>query len=85
MNGILGTDLGTQHEPADLSQDIPELMRSLDDHNVYRRQNMRALDEDDLPVPDIVTGGLQSLTDSSSNPLDEFNRVFTNLQSHRRM
>lgn len=30
MNGLLGTDLDTRHEPVDLSNDIPELMRSLD-------------------------------------------------------
>jgi hypothetical protein len=84
MNSLLGTDTGTRHEPVDLSHDIPELMASLDNHDVYRMKG-RKLDDDDEPVVDVVTAGLQSLTDNSSNPLDEFNKAFTNLQARRRL
>jgi len=85
MNGLLGTDTGTRHEPVDLSHDIPELMTSLDDHNIYRVKKGRKLDDDDQPVLDILTAGLQNLTDTSSNPLDEFNKAFANLQARRRL
>jgi hypothetical protein len=85
MNSLLGMETGTRHEPVDLSHDIPELMASLNDHNVYREIVGRKLDDDDEPVVDIVTAGLQSLTDNSSNPLDEFNKAFVNLQAQRRL
>jgi hypothetical protein len=35
FNDVLGADQGTQHAPPDLTQDIQELMKSLDDHKVY--------------------------------------------------
>jgi hypothetical protein len=83
MNNLLGSDQGTRHAPPDLLKDIPMLMKSLAEHEVYILKPGRILDEDDLPVVDTVTTGLQNLTDSSTNPLDEYNKQFKRLQSRR--
>ncbi|KZP08017.1 hypothetical protein FIBSPDRAFT_914360 [Athelia psychrophila] len=85
MNGLLGVDSGIQHEPVDLTTDIPELMTSLDDLHVYREHEFRVLDDDDPPTIDIITAGLQSISDSSSNPVDEFCSTFSKLQARSRL
>ncbi|KZP05647.1 hypothetical protein FIBSPDRAFT_703872, partial [Athelia psychrophila] len=85
MNGLLGVDSGTRHEPVDLTTDIPELMVSLDDLHVYREHQFRILDDDDPPTVDIVTAGLQSISDVSNSPLDEFNSAFSKLQARSRL
>ncbi|KAF8867617.1 hypothetical protein BD779DRAFT_1402297, partial [Infundibulicybe gibba] len=87
-NGLhesLGADQGTRHSPPDLKNDIHTLVKSLDEHNVYRVQKGRHLDSDDLPVKDIISIGLQNLTDSAKNPLAEYNEAFLRLQQRRRM
>ncbi|KAH7906548.1 hypothetical protein BJ138DRAFT_1137935 [Hygrophoropsis aurantiaca] len=75
MHSLLGSNLGTMHEPLDLSRDIPVLMSSLDDHGVYTVKNGRILDDDDPP----------QLTDSSTNPLVDYNQAFMRLQGRRRL
>ncbi|KAH7917112.1 hypothetical protein BV22DRAFT_983924, partial [Leucogyrophana mollusca] len=85
MSSLLGSNLGTRHEPMDLTRDIPTLMASLKDHEVYEVKRGRVLDEDDPPVTDVVAHGLQALTDSASNPLSDFNFSFTRLQARRRL
>lgn len=85
MKKMLGSDSGNKHAPPDLSDDIKTLMDSLDEHNVYRITKGRVTDEDDPPVPDITAVGVQTLTDSSSNPLAEYNKAFRRLQARRRM
>lgn len=85
MNNVLGAQSqGTRHAPADLSTDISELMKSLDEHDVYRLSRGRVLDDDDAPAKDVVSIGLQMLTDSATSPLDEYNTAFTRLQRRRR-
>ncbi|KAH7907965.1 hypothetical protein BJ138DRAFT_1013701 [Hygrophoropsis aurantiaca] len=86
VNSQLGSHSGTTHQALDLSRDIPVLMSSLRDHDVYKQKIGRHLDNDDPPVPDIVTLGLQMLTDTNgSNPVTEFNQGFARLQARRRL
>ncbi|KAI4522028.1 hypothetical protein K525DRAFT_199783 [Schizophyllum commune Loenen D] len=85
MNSVLGApSQGTRHAPADLSTDISELMKSLDEHDVYRLTPGRVLDDDDEPAKDVIGAGLQMLTDNTTNPLDEYNASFARLQRRRR-
>ena len=58
-------------------------MDSLSEHKVYHLTKGCVLDNDDFPVPDVVSVGLQQLTDSSSNPLTEYNKAFKRLQTQR--
>ncbi|KAJ7571781.1 hypothetical protein C8J56DRAFT_999383 [Mycena floridula] len=74
MNGLLGSYQGTKHKTPDLRHDIEVLMTSLEEHDVYK---------DDPPVKDVLAVGLQALTDSSGNPLDEYNKAFKRLQARR--
>ncbi|KAJ7284689.1 hypothetical protein C8J57DRAFT_1169805 [Mycena rebaudengoi] len=77
---VLGTDQGTQHEPADLTEDIDVLMSSLSEHSVYQVQGRFFSEGDGSSTPDVVSVGGQQLTDSSSNPLTEYNTTFRKLQ-----
>ena len=43
------------------------------------------LDEDDEPVKDVITLGLQNLIEGNKNPLSDYNEAFRNLQARRRM
>ncbi|KAJ7572232.1 hypothetical protein C8J56DRAFT_808383 [Mycena floridula] len=83
MNGLLGSYQGTKHKTPDLRHDIEVLMTSLEEHDVYKVKKGRVLDEDDPPVKDVLAVGLQALTDSSGNPLDEYNKAFKRLQARR--
>lgn len=80
---ILGTDIGTKHHAMDLSVDIPDLMESLDHHEVYVFKKGRQLDPDDPPVKDAVSVGLDDLISGKSNPLNDYNTAFRNLQFRR--
>ncbi|KAG6823407.1 hypothetical protein H0H92_010314, partial [Tricholoma furcatifolium] len=59
-------------------------MESLNEHGVYRIQRGRVLDQDDEPVKNIISIGLQNLTDTPSSPLTEYNSHFVRLQRRRR-
>lgn len=85
INSFLGSHQGTTHAPPDLKDDIETLMRSLEEHEVYTVNKGRTLDEDDPPVKDVIAIGTYALTDSSSNPLDEYNKAFKRLQTRRRL
>ncbi|EGO00666.1 hypothetical protein SERLA73DRAFT_71664 [Serpula lacrymans var. lacrymans S7.3] len=85
MSSLLGTKQGLTHEPLDLTRDIPVLMSSLMDHEVYSIKHGRQLDEGDLPVPDVITIGLQQLTDATNNPIEEYNKVIKRLQARRQL
>jgi hypothetical protein len=82
---ILGSDQGTKHALADLSTDIELLMDSLDEHDVYQIKGRVFAEGDGSPTPDVITVGIQQLTDSSSNPLTEYNAAFVKLQRRRRL
>ncbi|KAF8972750.1 hypothetical protein BDZ97DRAFT_854933 [Flammula alnicola] len=82
---MLGTDIGTAHHPMDLSVDLPDLMESLEEHEVYMFKNGRYLDEDDLPATDIISAGLNDLLNGKTSPLNEYNAAFTRLQTRRRL
>jgi len=82
---MLGADQGTRHAPPQLSKDIESLMNSLSEHNVYKIQKGRTLDDDDPLVKDIISAGFHSLTTGTKNPLNEYNDAFEKLQRRRRM
>ncbi|KAJ7221694.1 hypothetical protein GGX14DRAFT_559176 [Mycena pura] len=82
---ILGSDQGTKHEPADLSTDIQLLMKSLAENQVYQIQGRVFAEEDGAPTLDVITAGIQQLSDSTSNPLTECNAAFLQLQARRRL
>lgn len=85
FNNVLGADQGTRHAPPDLTEDIRTLMESLDENKVYRVQEGRILDKDDPPIKDIISIGLQNLTDGAKNPLNDYNEAFRRLQLRRHM
>lgn len=85
MHNILGSDQGTKHELLNLKDDIQDLMRGLSNHGVYTLNIGCTLNDDDLPVKDIITIVLQQLTDNSQNPLDKYNEAFKQLQAQRRL
>ncbi|KAJ7660439.1 hypothetical protein B0H17DRAFT_1260445 [Mycena rosella] len=82
---ILGSDQGTKHAPADLTTDIELLMDSLSEHDVYKVKGRVFADGDGAPTPDVISVGIQQLTDSTSNPLTEYNAAFQKLQARRRL
>ena len=75
MKDMLGMDIGMRHAPIDLTKDITILMDSLSKHKIYHLTEGHVLDNDNFLVPDVVSVGLQQLTDSSSNPLTEYKRT----------
>jgi hypothetical protein len=82
---VLGSDQGTKHQPADLKNDIALLMASLSEHDVYQIKGRVFAKDNGSPTPDVILIGAQQLTDSSLNPLTEYNSMFKRLQSRRRM
>ncbi|CAA7268668.1 unnamed protein product [Cyclocybe aegerita] len=82
---MLGSDLGTAHHPMDLSHDLPDLMDSLEDHEVYIYKKGRYLDEDDAPAVDIISSGLKDLLKGKESPLVNYNDAFHHLQARRRL
>ncbi|KAF8056881.1 hypothetical protein FPV67DRAFT_1430943 [Lyophyllum atratum] len=82
---MLGTDLGTAHHPMDLTIDLPDLMESLDHHEVYCEKKGRYFDGDDTPVPNIISDGLHNLITGPTNPLSDYVKAFLRLQARRRL
>ena len=69
----------------DLSCDLPDLMDSLTDYEVYIYKKGWYLDDDDFPVTDIISHGLNELITGRTNPLTDYNTAFANLQARRRL
>jgi hypothetical protein len=82
---ILGSDQGTKHAPTNLSADIELLMGSLAEHEVYEIKGRVFADGDGSPTPDVITDGIQQITDNTSNPLTEYNAALLKLQARRRL
>jgi hypothetical protein len=82
---ILGSEQGVKHAPADLFTDIKVLMESLAEHEVYMIKGRMFSEGDGDPTPDVITVGVHQLTDSSSNPLTEYNALFLKLQARCRL
>ncbi|KAJ6564025.1 hypothetical protein B0H19DRAFT_1067626 [Mycena capillaripes] len=77
MNVELGTQQGSKHATPDLAEDIAALMASLDEHDVYIEKEGRVLDDNEKPVPDVISVGMAALTHgTSTTPLAEFNQQF---------
>jgi hypothetical protein len=86
MNVELGTRQGSKHATTDLANDIAALMASLNDHEVYVEKEGRVLDDDEKPVPDVISVGIAALTHGASiTPLAEFNQQFDILRERRRL
>jgi len=82
----LGARQGLKHTIPNLDEDIAALMDSLDEHDVYMLQPGRVLDDDEQPVPDILSVGMAALTHGTSiTPLAEFNQQFAILRERRRL
>ncbi|KAF7321739.1 hypothetical protein MKEN_00695600 [Mycena kentingensis (nom. inval.)] len=81
LNGLLGADLGTKHKSPDLTKDIAVLMSRLHEYEVHTLKRGRVIGEDDGgATTDIISAGLATLSDSSTNPLDDYNAAFKTLQ-----
>ncbi|KAJ7590258.1 hypothetical protein C8J56DRAFT_1048420 [Mycena floridula] len=52
---LIAAYIGTQHAPPDLTNDINRLMQSLEENNVYTLTKGCVLDDDDLPVADVMS------------------------------
>ncbi|KAK7019993.1 hypothetical protein R3P38DRAFT_1236976 [Favolaschia claudopus] len=86
IHADLGARQGLKHTIPNLDKDIAALMDSLNEHDVYTLQPGRVLDDDEQPVPDIVSVGMAALTHGTSiTPLAEFNQQFNTLRKRRRL
>jgi hypothetical protein len=86
INGDLGARQGNKHTIPDLANDIECLMASLTEHEVYVKKEGRVLDDDELPVPDVLSAGAAALTHgTTSNPLQDFNAQFDQLRRRREL
>ncbi|KAK0467468.1 hypothetical protein IW261DRAFT_1553871 [Armillaria novae-zelandiae] len=81
LNSVLGTNQEARHCPPDLSKDIAAIMKSLKEHKVYTIKRGQILHSDDPPTKDIISVSLKELTDSTSNPLRDYNKEFGRLQA----
>ncbi|EIW77927.1 hypothetical protein CONPUDRAFT_61695 [Coniophora puteana RWD-64-598 SS2] len=85
IHAALGAKQGTAHAAADLSYDIQTLLDWLERHEVYTMQDGRTLDEDDSPVVDVITTGLEAMDFGLSTPLRDYNEHQRRLKERRRM
>jgi hypothetical protein len=85
MKGALGIDIGSRHPPADLSNDLAALMKSLNENKVYREAEGRVLDDDDQCAVEAVSFGLRAVSEGTKNSLTEYNRLFRQLQRRCRI
>ncbi|KAK7013469.1 hypothetical protein R3P38DRAFT_3206790 [Favolaschia claudopus] len=86
MNVELGNRQGSKHATPDLAADIAALMASLNEHEVYVEKEGRVLDDDEKPVPDVISVGMAALTHgTSTTPLAEFNEQFESLRKRRHL
>ncbi|KAJ6626313.1 hypothetical protein B0H10DRAFT_2211201 [Mycena sp. CBHHK59/15] len=86
IHTYLGARQGSKHTIPNLDEDIAALMDSLDEHDMYTLQPGRVLDDDEQPVPDILSVGMAALTHGASiTPLAEFNQQFEILRARRRL
>lgn len=85
MRETLGTDLGSKHAPTNLSVDIPVLMESLAEHEVYAVKGRVFAEGDGTPTPDVIAVGFEELVTGVDSPLVEYNRAFARLQARRRL
>ncbi|TFY80542.1 hypothetical protein EWM64_g3470 [Hericium alpestre] len=85
VNSTLGTKQGNRHACLDLTEDIEELMGSLQHHKVYHEVLGCVFAPDDKPAANVVAEGFNALTWGSNSPLHQFNTTFRNLQSQRQI
>ncbi|KAG8699814.1 hypothetical protein FRC08_005091 [Ceratobasidium sp. 394] len=76
LNGMLGRQLGSAHTSPDLSTDIVKVISSLKEHEVYQLKPGRTLHNEDKPIPDAESAGLNVLLDFKSGPLKDYNHSF---------
>ncbi|KAJ7844988.1 hypothetical protein B0H13DRAFT_1541363, partial [Mycena leptocephala] len=86
MNEELGSRQGNKHTIPDINNDIEVLMASLQEHEVYVKKEGRVLDDDELPVPDVLSVGKAALAHgTTTNPIQEFNAQFAQLRRRRQL
>ncbi|KAF5322177.1 hypothetical protein D9619_001073 [Psilocybe cf. subviscida] len=83
FNDILGVDQGTKHAPAELSKDIISLMDNLKENKVYQLTEGRVFEDKTQLAKDVVAVGLDALSYSEQNPLQDYNNSFRRLQRKR--
>ncbi|KAJ7309942.1 hypothetical protein DFH08DRAFT_974545 [Mycena albidolilacea] len=77
MNVELSTRQGSKHATTDPANDIAVLMASLNDHEVYVEKEGRIFNDDEKPVPDVISVDMAALTHGASIALlAEFNQQF---------
>ncbi|KAJ6556692.1 hypothetical protein B0H10DRAFT_1930861 [Mycena sp. CBHHK59/15] len=86
------TDLGApckdsaRHRGLKMKSSTKWASKSISEHDVYTLQPGRVLDNDEQPVPDILSVGMAALTHGASiTPLAEFNQQFDMLRERRRL
>ncbi|KAL0565003.1 hypothetical protein V5O48_017032 [Marasmius crinis-equi] len=82
MTAALGINIGNKHQTPDVANDIAQLMKSLDENEVYCVVPGHTTDHDDPPATNVIEAGLRALKSTSSNPLADYNTVFLCLQTH---
>ncbi|KAJ7643853.1 hypothetical protein FB45DRAFT_975568 [Roridomyces roridus] len=84
INVDLGARQGSKHATPDLARDIDALMSSLAEHEVDVVKEGRVLDDDEKPVPDVISVGAAALTQgTSTTPLADFNEQFDLMRTRR--
>ncbi|KAG8741879.1 hypothetical protein FRC12_015522 [Ceratobasidium sp. 428] len=76
LNKMLGRRSGSTHTSPDLSTDITKLINSLKDREVYRLKLGRTFHDEDKPISDAESVGLNALLNLKSGPLKEYNYSF---------
>ncbi|KAF8890919.1 hypothetical protein BD779DRAFT_1438147, partial [Infundibulicybe gibba] len=86
INNEMGAQQGSKHTIPDLRKDLDILVRSLNEHRVYRVIPGRIIDPKDKPVPDVISVGLAALAHgNSTNPIADFNKQFNELRERRKL
>ncbi|KAI0363846.1 hypothetical protein BV20DRAFT_957447 [Pilatotrama ljubarskyi] len=80
VNKNLGVRLGSRHQSPELHRDIKTISEKLRMHNVYDIERGRVIEGED-EVLNVISAGLDQLR----GPLQEYNRMFAQLQRRRRM
>ncbi|KIK03628.1 hypothetical protein K443DRAFT_131287 [Laccaria amethystina LaAM-08-1] len=76
---------GRHHAPVNLTNEMHTLMESLHKNKIYQIKKECTPNNNDGPIKDVITMGLESLSEGMKNPISEYNDAFTQLQTHYKM
>ncbi|EJD47436.1 hypothetical protein AURDEDRAFT_163653 [Auricularia subglabra TFB-10046 SS5] len=86
MHATLGSYQGRTHTTPDLTRDIRELMRNLEQNEVYSKRTDRKNAGDAIaPVTDLLTEGFGQMVYGANTALNEHNDEFRTLQARFRV